>query len=175
MQLGSKENEDDRFNHYLKKTFKKTASLFANSCKAVAILANSSSRVEELAYQYGKNIGLAFQVLQLQHNNSDKCPYFGNQLVDDILDFVSSEKVMGKPACADLHQGIATAPVLFAADKVNAMAAMATVNVLQFPELHAMIMRRFAEPGDVEKAFNYVQQVGKFRETLSTSMLHSAE
>ena len=36
MQLGSKENEHERFAHYLKKTFKKTASLLANSCKAVS-------------------------------------------------------------------------------------------------------------------------------------------
>lgn len=35
MQLGSKENENERFKHYLEKTFKKTASLIANSCKAV--------------------------------------------------------------------------------------------------------------------------------------------
>nr|XP_012632761.1 decaprenyl-diphosphate synthase subunit 1 isoform X3 [Microcebus murinus] len=35
LQLGSKENEDERFAHYLEKTFKKTASLIANSCKAV--------------------------------------------------------------------------------------------------------------------------------------------
>ena len=36
MQLGSKENENERFAHYLSKTFKKTASLLANSCKAVS-------------------------------------------------------------------------------------------------------------------------------------------
>lgn len=35
LQLGSKENETERFAHYLEKTFKKTASLIANSCKAV--------------------------------------------------------------------------------------------------------------------------------------------
>ena len=37
MQLGSRENENERFTHYLKKTFKKTASLIANACKAVRI------------------------------------------------------------------------------------------------------------------------------------------
>lgn len=35
MQLGSKENENERFKHYLEKTYKKTASLMAHSCKAV--------------------------------------------------------------------------------------------------------------------------------------------
>ena len=36
MQLGSKENENERFSHYLRKCYKKTASLIANSCKAVS-------------------------------------------------------------------------------------------------------------------------------------------
>lgn len=35
MQLGSRDSEDERFTHYMSKTFKKTASLFAHSCKAV--------------------------------------------------------------------------------------------------------------------------------------------
>ena len=36
MQLGSKEDPDERFAHYLKKTYKKTASLIACCCKAVS-------------------------------------------------------------------------------------------------------------------------------------------
>lgn len=38
MQLGSKENDEQRFNHYINKSFKKTASLLANSCKAVSYI-----------------------------------------------------------------------------------------------------------------------------------------
>ena len=41
------------------------------------------------------------------------------QLVDDLLDFVSSEQLMGKPTAADLKLGLATAPVLFAAQQVH--------------------------------------------------------
>ena len=55
-----------------------------------------------MAYQYGRNVGLAFQ------------------LVDDMLDFISSEQMLGKPAAADLKLGLATAPVLFAAQGVSA-------------------------------------------------------
>ncbi|KTF74122.1 hypothetical protein cypCar_00044547, partial [Cyprinus carpio] len=96
MQLGAKENENERFKHYLEKTFKKTASLIANSCKAVSILVNSDPEVHEIAYQYGRNVGIAFQ------------------LVDDILDFTSSANLLGKPSAADLKLGLATGPVLFA-------------------------------------------------------------
>ncbi|XP_067863256.1 decaprenyl-diphosphate synthase subunit 1 isoform X3 [Heptranchias perlo] len=126
MQLGSKENENERFVHYLEKTFKKTASLIANSCKAVSILGNCGPDVQEIAYQYGRNIGIAFQ------------------LVDDVLDFTSSANQLGKPTAADLKLGLATGPVLFACQ--------------QFPELHALIMRRFSLDGDVDRAWQYVQQ-----------------
>ena len=39
------------------------------------------------------------------------------QLVDDLLDFTGSAATLGKPALADLHQGLATGPTLFAADE----------------------------------------------------------
>ncbi|XP_036893129.1 all trans-polyprenyl-diphosphate synthase PDSS1 isoform X2 [Sturnira hondurensis] len=96
LQLGSKENENERFAHYLEKTFKKTASLIANSCKAVSVLGCPDPMVHEIAYQYGKNVGIAFQ------------------LIDDVLDFTSSSDQMGKPTSADLKLGLATGPVLFA-------------------------------------------------------------
>lgn len=38
MQFGTKEAENERFEHYTMKTYRKTASLIANSCKSVAIL-----------------------------------------------------------------------------------------------------------------------------------------
>jgi len=126
-QMASKTDKDDRFQLYLDKTFNKTASLMANSCKSVAILANennSDKNIVDMAYKYGKNIGIAFQ------------------LVDDWLDFVSSAELLGKPSAADLNLGLATAPVLFASE--------------QFPELNKLIMRRFSEPGDVELAFQLV-------------------
>lgn len=48
--------------HYVKKTFYKTASLMANSCKAVAILGGGDRATSEMAWEYGRNLGLAFQV-----------------------------------------------------------------------------------------------------------------
>ena len=67
------------------------------------------------------------------------------QLIDDLLDFTSCDNIMGKPTAADLRLGLATAPVLFAAKK--------------YPELNSMIMRRFSEEGDVEKARELVAKV----------------
>lgn len=143
MQLGSKETENERFAHYLTKTYRKTASLIANSAKAVAMLGGADERLSEVAFQYGRNIGLAFQ------------------LVDDLLDFVSSTDAMGKPAAADLKLGLATAPVLFACER--------------YPKLNAMIMRRFQEPGDVEKAFDLVHKSQGLEQTRFLAKKHCVE
>jgi decaprenyl-diphosphate synthase subunit 1 len=143
MQLGSKEEETERFNHYLKKTYKKTASLIANSCKAVSILGNCADHVIDIAFEYGRNVGIAFQ------------------LVDDLLDFVSCEVIMGKPAAADLKLGLATAPVLYAAH--------------QFDEINSMIMRRFTQPGDVERTRELVAKSDGIRHTRFLAEQHCRE
>lgn len=81
--------------HYMKKTFYKTGSLTAHSCKASAILGGSSQETAEIAYEYGRHVGLAFQ------------------LVDDALDLKGDASKLGKAAHADLGQGVVTAPLLF--------------------------------------------------------------
>nr|CAI5827998.1 unnamed protein product [Callosobruchus analis] len=143
MQLGAKETENERFAHYLTKTYRKTASLKANSLKSVSLLAGADEKITDIAYQYGRNLGLAFQ------------------LVDDLLDFVSSSDAMGKPTAADLKLGLATAPVLFACEK--------------YPELNPMIMRRFQEPGDVERAFQLVHKSNGLQQTQFLAKQHCQE
>jgi len=98
-QLETKEDEgQERFEHYLTKSFNKTASLMAHTCQANALLAGVEKELVRDAFLYGRNIGVAFQ------------------LVDDLLDFTASADQLGKPAAADLSLGLATAPVLFAAE-----------------------------------------------------------
>ncbi|KAI0018212.1 decaprenyl-diphosphate synthase subunit 1 [Xylariomycetidae sp. FL0641] len=87
---------EEIFNYYLQKTYLKTASLISKSCRAAALLGRADAVTVEAAYAYGRNLGLAFQ------------------LVDDMLDYTRSEKDLGKPAGADLELGLATAPLLFA-------------------------------------------------------------
>ncbi|OAF54455.2 coq1 putative hexaprenyl diphosphate synthase [Pseudogymnoascus destructans] len=87
---------EEALTYYLQKTYLKTASLISKSCRAAALLGGSDNVTVEAAYSYGKNLGLAFQ------------------LVDDMLDYTITEKELGKPAGADLELGLATAPLLFA-------------------------------------------------------------
>merc|ERR1711892_65204 len=89
---------DERYKQYIRKTYLKTASLIANSCDAVAHLSGCSQEQRKAARDFGKFIGLAFQVQ------------------DDRLDFIADAAQLGKPACADLRLGLSTAPVLFACE-----------------------------------------------------------
>ncbi|MGD1953049.1 MAG: solanesyl diphosphate synthase [Leptolyngbyaceae cyanobacterium] len=91
---------------YLTKSYYKTASLIANSSKSVGVLSQSSETLTEALYQYGRSLGLAFQV------------------VDDILDFTGSEEVLGKPAGSDLLSGNLTAPVLYAMEETPYLATL---------------------------------------------------
>ncbi|KAI8322678.1 terpenoid synthase [Martensiomyces pterosporus] len=88
--------DDGAFEYYLEKTYLKTGSLIAKSCRSSAILSNVTDDIVEAAYIFGRNIGIGFQ------------------LIDDLLDFTVSAKEFGKPVGADLELGLATAPVLYA-------------------------------------------------------------
>ncbi|AVQ73629.1 heptaprenyl diphosphate synthase component 2 [Microcystis aeruginosa NIES-1211] len=84
---------------YLEKSYYKTASLIANSAKAAGVLSEQSAEVNHHLYNYGRDLGLAFQI------------------VDDILDFTSPTEVLGKPSGSDLISGNITAPALFAMEE----------------------------------------------------------
>mmetsp|Transcript_11802 Transcript_11802/g.36006 ORF Transcript_11802/g.36006 Transcript_11802/m.36006 type:complete len:372 (+) Transcript_11802:174-1289(+) len=124
---------EDYFNAYLEKTYYKTASLLANSCRAVLMLGNHSSEACDAAFQFGKNLGLCFQI------------------VDDALDMCASEKELGKPICADMESGNATAPALYA--------------LKQYPEIEHIIRRRFKGAGDVEYVFGKIQECKSVEQT----------
>lgn len=83
---------------YLDMIYKKTASLIEASAKAAAIIAGLN---EEKYAIYGKNLGLAFQ------------------MVDDILDITQDSATLGKPAMLDFVEGKVTIPYLLLHERVN--------------------------------------------------------
>lgn len=83
---------------YLDMIYKKTASLIEASAKAAAIIAGLD---EEKYALYGKNLGLAFQ------------------MVDDILDITQDSVTLGKPAMLDFVEGKVTIPYLLLHERVE--------------------------------------------------------
>ncbi len=79
---------------YYQSIYSKTASLFAASTEAGALLSEAPAPTVEALRAYGYHLGMAFQIL------------------DDILDFTGDEKELGKPVGSDLRQGTVTLPLL---------------------------------------------------------------
>jgi len=74
--------------------FRKTACLFSVSMQLGATLAGATPMQEEALANYGRAVGLAFQI------------------VDDVLDLTATEEVLGKPVASDLREGKTTLPVI---------------------------------------------------------------
>ena len=77
---------------------RKTAVLFSVCMKLGGILARAGDAEQQKLADYGRNLGMAFQI------------------VDDVLDLTASEEVLGKPVASDLREGKATMAVLHALD-----------------------------------------------------------
>ncbi|HTV65189.1 MAG TPA: polyprenyl synthetase family protein [Bryocella sp.] len=82
--------------------YRKTACLFSVCMRLGGILGGASSGDQQRLGEYGRNLGMAFQ------------------LVDDVLDLTASEEVLGKPVASDLREGKATMAVLHALDHADA-------------------------------------------------------
>ncbi len=80
---------------------KKTASLLAISCGVGALAAKASADEVDRAYEFGHNVGMAFQIK------------------DDILDYAAADQT-GKPMCADLREHKITLPLLEAMRDMSA-------------------------------------------------------
>ena len=83
---------DQTFAQYIERVAAKTAALFTLSTESGSVLSGAPEESVGILRDYGYNLGIAFQI------------------VDDILDFVGSEKEVGKPVGADLAQGTFTLP-----------------------------------------------------------------
>ncbi len=77
---------------YLEMLYLKTATLIEAAASAAALLSGKDARKYAL---YGKNLGLSFQI------------------IDDILDIISDEETLGKPAMNDFTEGKVTLPYIY--------------------------------------------------------------
>jgi len=79
--------------------YRKTACLFSVCMRMGSILGGASEEQEERLGQYGRDLGMAFQI------------------VDDVLDLTASESALGKPVASDLREGKVTMAVIHALER----------------------------------------------------------
>jgi octaprenyl-diphosphate synthase len=82
--------------HYLHIINAKTAALFAAACRISPVVAEAGEEAEEALEAFGRNLGIAFQ------------------LIDDAIDYSSDEETMGKGRGDDFRDGKVTLPVILA-------------------------------------------------------------
>ena len=120
--------------------YRKTACLFSVSMRLGAILGKSTPEEEERLAEYGRHLGLAFQI------------------VDDALDLTASEQVLGKPVASDLREGKVTMAVIHALERCNAAERKLVEKVLEeraFQSVrHEEILQMLSRYGSIEYAYD---------------------
>jgi octaprenyl-diphosphate synthase len=107
---------------------RKTAYLFAGSAKLGAMLGPTTPEQQEALWDYGLNIGMAFQV------------------VDDLLDYTGNEEVLGKPIGGDLREGKMTLAVIHLRERdtradalIRAIVSTQAATLEQWRELRTLL------------------------------------
>ncbi len=117
----------------------KTAALFAAACRIAAVVAERDEKAELALDAYGRNLGIAFQ------------------LVDDAIDYVSDAEAMGKEVGDDFRDGKVTLPVILAY-------ARGSAEERAFWEA-AMLGNRIAD-ADLDEAKRLLEAHGAITDTL---------
>jgi octaprenyl-diphosphate synthase len=95
-QLTAQRRIDTDEEHYLEIISAKTAALFAAACRVSPVVAEASEDAEFALENYGRSLGIAFQ------------------LSDDVIDYASDSATMGKGVGDDFRDGKMTLPVILA-------------------------------------------------------------
>uniref|UniRef100_A0A383WLT2 Solanesyl diphosphate synthase n=1 Tax=Tetradesmus obliquus TaxID=3088 RepID=A0A383WLT2_TETOB len=127
---------------YSDKSFYKTASLIAASCRSSAVFSGMDEEQKQAMYDYGKHLGLAFQV------------------VDDILDFTQSTEQLGKPQGQDLASGNLTAPVIFALQRSPELEQLIQSEFTEEGSLQRALAL-VSEAGGLDAAMELAEQEGQ--------------
>jgi len=146
---------------------RKTACLFSVCAKLGAVVSGADSQTEERLGDYAWNLGMAFQ------------------LVDDLLDFTSREKVLGKPVGNDLREGKVTLPLVYALEQASGEERRRVETILRdrnydhvpFPQILAMVERYGGIARVKERAQAFTEKargiIGEFPESPYQRALYS--
>lgn len=113
LQLESLFSTNFQRDDYFKVLFGKTGILIASLCKVAGILAKLSEEKTQALYNFGLNVGYAFQLL------------------DDALDYSGTDEVLGKKKYMDLFEGKITLPLIIAYEKSSVAEQYVIVDILR--------------------------------------------
>jgi octaprenyl-diphosphate synthase len=150
---------------YMELVDRKTASLFSACARLGAMMGGATEATETRLGEFAWNLGIAFQ------------------LVDDMLDFTSHEKVLGKPVGSDLREGKVTLPLIYALEEATPAERKLVATVLEdasydrapFAEILRMIQQRHGFDRVRERAQSFTERaraiIGEFPDSPSQRAL----
>jgi octaprenyl-diphosphate synthase len=138
---------------------RKTAYLFAGSAKIGGMLGPTTREQQEALWDYGMNIGMAFQI------------------ADDVLDFTGDEVVLGKPVGGDLREGKVTLPIIHLLSRGDARAdtlirkvvADRNVTIEEWREIRALLAQSRSADYARRIASDYIERAKKALYTFPAS------
>jgi octaprenyl-diphosphate synthase len=149
-------NWDTSEEEYLDIITSKTADLISAACVSGAVMAVAGDRECENLKNFGLNMGIAFQ------------------MVDDLLDYSSSEKDFGKPVGKDVREGKITLPLIYAisgmnkdeADRFKKIFINGSSDDNDYEELIAFVRESGSIEKTREKAEKYVEKAAGYLKKL---------
>lgn len=134
-QLTGASDPDQTETDYFDRIIKKTGLFIAESCRVGGMVAGASEAEVQALFDFGHGIGLGFQI------------------IDDILDFTSNVRQLGKPVCSDLRSGVITLPVI-----------LALRDSPRREELRRIVSSKTLTDADVSQVVKILQESGSLEE-----------
>ncbi|WP_353663240.1 polyprenyl synthetase family protein [Hydrogenimonas sp. SS33] len=141
VRLGERFNPD--LDAYRQMIYQKTAALIEATAAAAALLAGRDEKIYAI---YGRNLGIAFQI------------------IDDILDITQTSEQLGKPAMHDFEEGKTTLPYIYLYEALDEKGREKLVSLHGKPldeEEKGWIVTQMEESGALRKAYLYARELGE--------------
>jgi octaprenyl-diphosphate synthase len=131
--------------------YRKTACLFSVCMRLGAILGGATPEQEDQVARYGRDLGMAFQI------------------VDDVLDLTATESVLGKPVASDLREGKVTMAVIHALDRctrnerelIETVVEQRAFNGVSHPQILAVLEKYGSLDSATMRAAEYAESARK--------------
>ncbi|SPF41674.1 Octaprenyl-diphosphate synthase [Syntrophobacter sp. SbD1] len=146
VQLVNSDNLEISEEEYLEVITRKTAVLISAACQAGAIFGGGGAAGEKALKAYGRNLGIAFQ------------------LIDDTLDFTGETEELGKTVGNDLKEGKATLPLIYAMQNAKAADRL---------RLRQIFTSELIEAEEIAEISNLVEKSGGIEYTNNQACAHS--
>lgn len=158
IQIEDKYRLSQNIKDYFRRIKRKTALLIESSCELGAIATNADEKIVQTLRRYGYFVGMSYQI------------------VDDILDFTSTDKKLGKPAGSDLLQGNITLPILLLKNNDEIIRFVERAKTGEVTEAERLKMLELVRKSDaIKKAINvsnhYLQKALKEVDKLPNSSM----